>query len=314
MKYSNKELKREVKTPVDSVVHIIVLIIYAPIRFLSEMGKKIIFLGEYGKICLLGTIILLTALLGINVLYGLIVSKVILFKSGYMSVFSFVVAIAVAIGAYLLYCRFYFDIDFDELDVIETNRTIDEIAKAHEEDEQPKTVVDSEGTIVDNPNEFQGDTFEPEELPRQTILPKKKNEGRTLAEIFDSEFNIMDESSIEEVLSTTPKTQIDPLYMHEKNEGVDLMFKELLKGMNGRNNPKMDEYEKEQILGKESLAELDTRVTISESDFEELELTDEEDEALVNHVYKELTGQDVSNDTIADIADSDFVDDFEDLI
>lgn len=312
MKYSNKELKREVKTPVDSVVHIIVLIIYAPIRFLSEMGKKIIFLGEYGKICLLGTIILLTALLGINVLYGLLISKVVLVKSGYMSVFSFVVAIALAIGAYLLYCKFYYDIDFDELDVIETDRTIDNIAKAHE-DEPSKPVVDSEGTIVDKPEEFEGATFVPEELPKQTIPPKPK-ENKTLAEIFDSEFDIMDESSIEEILNSTPKTQIDPLYVHEKNEGVDLMLKELLQGMNGRNNPQTDKYEEEQILGKESLAELDTRVTISDKDFEELELTDEEDEELVNHVYKELTGQDVSNDTIANVADSDFVDDFEDLI
>lgn len=301
MRYCKNDFSRKMNNPFQTAVSIIILIVFAPIRFFSETSKKVIFLGEYMQKCLIYTIILCTVYMSINSLYGLFVTGRIYLTGGSTPIVSMIVSISLAIFIYLLFNKFSYNIDLDSLDDLDKNRAIEIIKEIQTPDsEKPYRgpLVDDEGTVISDPTSFNGNKNIPPEFKpkkRETPIPK----GSTITEEISRNDLSMDFSELNKLIESSPKTEIDPLYKNESMEVKEEMIDELKGRIFGHLGPKEHITDEEFIMGSHS-EEVAREINFSVNDLSDFEdtLTEEEDESIMNSVHEHLTKDSMADNPI----------------
>lgn len=274
--YTDNSSDKKTDNPIQSIAYMLVLILTAPLRLLSEIAKKSIILGEYCEKFLIGVIIMSTGILVFESVYSLTISKRLYLTNGSVPIVSLLISLFLNILIFLLFNKFRYDIDLDKLDDLDKDKTFETIESIHD------------------------DNLEPDSYSRNEIVDDYDCADKSLCNKIDDGDIVIDDPDILKLINTTPKKDIDDVYKFDIDERVNVMNRELKMKMNGRCNTEVYENEGKSITGEDSLKDLAKRIGFDEEEFlnNEIELNPTEENDLVNHVHEQLTGHTPKGDDL----------------
>ena len=236
MRYSEKKYDKKSTNPIQFIVFTVFMFLTSPIRFFSEIAKKIIYMGDYGdrvfKISI-GLSGVCTILVGVNDLrvYGglMIGGKTITVSSLLFSTITLVIV-------YLIYKRFKISVDLDK-DV-----EIKVAAEENKEQENPKELD------IENPKELDIEKQLQDSAPKRSEVPLdeddvvldnkpmeavmdaiRRNTEKTLSVELsnintDKEVNNTDYVNM---IKELPKEKVDSVFSLDRNseisKGIDIL-------------------------------------------------------------------------------------------
>lgn len=289
--YTDNTSDRKTDNPIQSIAYMLVLVLTAPLRLLSEIAKKSIILGEYCEKFLIGVVIMSTGVLVFESVYSLTISKRLYLINGTVPIVSLIISLFLNILIFLLFNKFRYDVDLDKLDDLDKDKTLESIESIH--DNKSETESSNNNEIIDD----------------------YECSGKSLSSKIEDDDIVIDDSELLKLINTTPKRDIDDVYKFDIDERVNVMNRELKVKMNGRCSTEVYENEGKSITSEDSLKDLAKRIGFDEEEFfgNEIELNAKEENDLVNHVHEQLTGHSPSSsDLINKLISEDFTsDDFE---
>lgn len=222
MRYSEKKYDFKIENPIQLVVMLVYSIVSSPFRLMSEISKKIIFLGVYASKFFFCSIVLNTLLIAGVLLKGLFIDKKINFTNGSLSVSSLVVSFCIEIILYFVYLSFSRDLTTDDY----AEETQEETSDDEPRVATPKPVNDP---LLNGNAEINSLLDELNKLDCE-------EDGGTLTEQLDTleEVDDLTDTDLDRIVSRIPKSRIDPVYAHEV-ETSDLLMAEKLARLNNEN-------------------------------------------------------------------------------
>lgn len=230
MRYSEKKYDKKSTNPIQFIVFTVFMFLTSPIRFFSEIAKKIIYMGDYGdrvfKISI-GLSGICTILVGVNDLraYGglMIGGKTITVSS---LLFSTIILLVV----YLAYKRFKIPVDLNkdvEVKIVTEEKKENEQEKPQELDIE-KELQDSAPKRSEVP--LDEDDVVLENKPMEAVMDAiRRNTDKTLSVELsnvntDKEVNHTDYVSM---IKELPKEKIDSVFSLDRNsevsKGIDIL-------------------------------------------------------------------------------------------
>lgn len=287
MRYCSYDVNKERHNASENMVANVIALIFAPIRLFGEMSKKIIFLGDYARHCLLYCIFGETAFLLTNGVYQIVIEKRINFYKEGVSLLSMFIAVMISVGLYFLFTKFSIDVDLDNLDIDEKEKAISQIEKEHSE--SSKVFVDDEGTIINDIENYDGSYKEKEK--ESTNL----SEGTVVEDVENGDIDIEDITT-DEIFASTDKEHIDPVYRHSDEESYNAKLNELMSRFAGRNDPKKDIEEKKFIVERINVKSFCEKTGLEQNDFDsKVNLSDEEEDKFVDKVQDSVINSNVDD-------------------
>lgn len=287
MRYCNYDVNKERHNASENMVANVIALIFAPMRLFGEMSKKIIFLGDYARRCLLYCIFGETGFLIINGVYQVAIEKKVNLFSQDVPLLAMFIAVLISVGLYFLFDKFSIDVDLDNLDIDEKEKAISQIEQEHSE--SSKVFVDSEGTIIDDIENYDGGYKEKKE--ESTNL----SNGTVVEDVENGDIDIEDITT-DEIFASTDKKHIDPVYRHSDEESYNAKFNELVSRFSGRNDPKKDVEEKKYIVERINVKAFCDKVGLKQNDFDsKINLTDEEEDKFSSKVQESVINSNVDD-------------------
>ena len=208
MRYTNREVEYVSDDIIQSIRYYTMTFVFAPLRLIEAIAKKIIFLGEGVETLLMRQISILVILLISEVLYGFFISNRIAMWGGFLSVISFLGAMALIVCFYYLSVHFKFQTTLENIS--DKHQAMDDL-EAYDTPHD-NTYVDDEGTVIDDPDTYPGnmkvpDIEKPDPLHEFSIPSPRKN---------------------------FPDDSKDSVYNYTKIQGDDVMLDKLKNTIRGR--------------------------------------------------------------------------------
>lgn len=236
MRYCDKDLNVEITSPASQISYIIILILFAPIRFFSEMGKRLLLLGEYTRLLLNLCLLLNASLIFISILNSYCITKIFNIWHGTLNL----VALLISFVFNLLlniFCRLNYNVNLDNLGNLSKEDKLSTIDKIHS---QYKVNLHKE--VSDTPFKKNAECRNNKAAEKFLEDYKTGNREETLEEKIKS--GKMDAQSKEDVMSLShelKKTLVSPVYKYEKEEADKIMFDGLREKLVGRVSERDDE-------------------------------------------------------------------------
>lgn len=209
MKYTKYVLDREITNPIQSILFITTFIIFAPYRFLSEMFKRILFLGEYTRKVLIACLALNLVLLIVVVSKDISLYRGVNLFHGSLSIGSLSVSLLINLGLFTLFTNTNYPINLNKVSEVDLEHEVNQIESLH----------NSLSDLKNNLN--------------KTKIPKDETLTTCIAKHIDV---LEPEEDVVEVVATLPKIDVDDVYKFSKEEGIGMNLKKTLDSMLGRNN------------------------------------------------------------------------------
>ncbi|MGL4950167.1 MAG: hypothetical protein ACRC5M_07265 [Anaeroplasmataceae bacterium] len=152
MRYCEKKINDNVDNPIDMIKLIILMIVFAPYRLISEVSKKILLLGEYSKKFLLTLIGFNTLLIVLSLIQTIMFTKVFVIVRGFLPLTALILSELLCIGFYFIIDKFRYPVDLDRLENIEVEKSMDSalnnISNVHKSSSSTSTNTTSEDDLV----------------------------------------------------------------------------------------------------------------------------------------------------------------------
>lgn len=230
MRYSEKKYDKKSTNPIQFIVFTVFMFLTSPIRFFSEIAKKIIYMGDYGdrvfKISI-GLSGICTILVGVN---DLRVYGVLMIGGKTITVSSLLFSTIILLVVYLAYKRFKIPVDLNkgvEVKIVTEEKKENEQEKPQELDIE-KELQDSAPKRSEVP--LDEDDVVLENKPMEAVMDAiRRNTNKTLSVELsnintDKEVNHTDYVSM---IKELPKEKIDSVFSLDRNlevsKGIDIL-------------------------------------------------------------------------------------------
>lgn len=242
MRYTDREPRPyENPSPVQSIKYNVLLVLLAPFRLIGTISKRAIFLGDNTKELVMAQIIILTAMVLGTTVWDFLISHNFVLFDGFLPLVSIIVGLCLSIGAYYLVEYYKVDINLEALKDFDKDQALDSIKQATcttDRDLGPEfdgTYEDSEGTEIDNPDEYKGEKYIPNDEKPLDAPEKVKLEGNlTMADLFkDRMRESIDSDLLSETIDSLPKNKLSTVYKGDKEIGGAIMLDSLRKRNKG---------------------------------------------------------------------------------
>lgn len=231
MRYCDKDLDIEVNSPASQISYIIILVLFAPIRFFGEMGKRLLLLGEYTKMLLNLCLIMNACLIFLSVINSYCITKIFNIFHGTLNLVS--LGVCFVFNVLLnVYCRFSYNVNLDNLDNLEKEEKLSDIEKMHNQYVVNLSKSESNGPFkkdVDVSNNKAAEKF------LEDYKEEKGSDNETLEEKISN--GKMDGQSKEDLFDLThelKKSMVSPVYKHDREESDKIMLEKLREKLAGR--------------------------------------------------------------------------------
>lgn len=205
MRYSEKKYDFQIENPAQLIVMIAYTVVSAPFRLLSEIAKKVVFLGDSTKKFFMFSLFLNMLIIVITVLKDLFIDKRINLLTGRLSVGSLIVSVVISLALFILFMQFKEDVSVD-----------DEYEEVCTKTSPKENIAESDEMIS---------------LLDELDKIDSQEENSTLTEMLSS----MDDSSsigdreLDVVMDNLPKEKVDPIYSHESECSDRIMARRMKK-------------------------------------------------------------------------------------
>lgn len=250
MRYSEKKYNKKTSNPIQFIIFTVFIILTSPIRFFSEIAKKIIFMGEYGEKVFKVSIGVSGGSTLLLVIHDIFLYRGICLYGKVITVTSFFFCTVILIGLNVVYKKYKVNVnltDTDEEDeniqsvekkgkdkVVDSKPSID--LEEEEEDDKPlkptstKPIVDYRRSIEDIINNINNNS---------SSYATKELEDR------DKEVTMTD---FDHVVDNIPKEKIDPIFEIDKDiqiqKGLDILKED-------KETNEVEDLEYDEILRKQ---------------------------------------------------------------
>lgn len=249
MRYSEKKYNKKTNNPIQFIIFTVFIILTSPIRFFSEIAKKIIFMGDYGEKVFKISI----GVSGSSTLL-LLIHDIVFYRGVYLygkviTVTSFFFCTIILIGLYLVYKKYKVNVDLSDK---KENDAISLVKKdTTEKVVKKKSSIDLEED-EDDDKPLQPTSTEPiTEYKRsiEDIIRSINNNSGSYAtkelEDRDTEVTMTD---FEHMVENIPKEKIDPVFEIDKDiqvqKGLDILGED-------KETNEVEDLEYEEILRKQ---------------------------------------------------------------
>lgn len=249
MRYSEKKFDLKADNPIALIVLAVYTLVSAPIRLMSEIAKKIIFLREKASKFLLLSIVTNTIVIIYVVLTDVFIHKKINMTSGKLSIGSLVVSFIFCIIMNFIFSKYKVDLYEDE-ETVEEENTLDDIIEE----------------------------VKPSVLHTNSQIEDQMKEGSTLTEALEDLSNSgeeVDSLELSDVIKRTEKEKIDSVYEEE----FEVKYKKLgtyLKRKNYEEVSDLEERERAYLEDDSDLEELTSKLGLPTEIKDTFDFSDEE--------------------------------------
>lgn len=249
MRYSEKKYNKKTNNPIQFIIFTVFIVLTSPIRFFSEIAKKIIFMGDYGEkvfkisIGVSGTSTLLL------LIHDIVFYKGVFLYGKVITVTSFFFCTIMLIGLYLIYKKYKVNVDLSDK---KENDTISLVKKDTEEKVvKKKSSIDLEED-EDDDKPLQPTNTEPITEYKRSIEDIIRSINSTSGSYATKELEDRDTevtmTDFEHMIENIPKEKIDPVFEIDKDiqvqKGLDILGED-------KETNEVEDLEYEEILRKQ---------------------------------------------------------------
>ena len=223
MKYTKYILEREITNPIQSILFLTTFILFAPYRFLSEMFKRILFLGEYTRKVLISCLVMNLSLFILVVSRDIAVLHRINLFHGVLSIGSLIVSLLLTMFVFILFVNSNYPVNLNKVKDLDKDTEVEKIENLHKSVKEVKLDLN------------------------KSRIPKDETLTSCIAKHLDV---LKPEEDVTEVISTLPKIEVDDIYKFNKGESMTMEFDKLMNKMVGRNNMSNYDQDEKKIISK----------------------------------------------------------------